>query len=352
MNIAERIIVFPTVTIREALKIIDEVAHKTVVVANADKSLCGVVTDGDIRRWILKNGNIEDNISSVMNSNPVVLTPGYLVKDAQAIMLDKMIEAIPVVDDERKIIDICFWRDIFESHSKPRVQFNFPIVIMAGGKGTRLHPFTKILPKPLIPIGDKPIIEHIVDKFRSYGCRDFHVTVNYKAGMMRAYFADIEKDYNVSFLEESKPLGTGGSLHMLDGILNQTFFVSNCDILIDADYSDMLRLHKEKKNQITMVASLKHYTIPYGVISLNENELVKKITEKPELTWLVNTGMYILEPETLRDIPKESFFHITDLINRYLSEGRNVGVYPVSEKAWMDMGQMEEMHDMMKKLGV
>lgn len=147
-------------------------------------------------------------------------------------------------------------------------------------------------------------------------------------------------------------MGTGGSLQLLKNVLRTTFFVSNCDILIEADYADMLSVHRKQGNCITMVACLKNYIIPYGVINLNKSERVDTITEKPELTWLVNTGLYILEPETLHDIPENQLFHITDLINKYLSMGKPVGVYPITEKSWMDMGQLEQMQEMMKRMGV
>jgi NDP-sugar pyrophosphorylase family protein len=267
-------------------------------------------------------------------------------------MTENMIEVLPVIDDKRRILDICFWNKLLLGASLPKIAINTPVVIMAGGEGTRLHPYTKILPKPLIPIGDKPIIQHIMERFNQYGCSKFYLSVNYKSGMIKAYLNDLEKDYSVEFVEESMPMGTGGSLQLLKDTLKTTFFVSNCDILIEANYADILSAHKKQGNSITMVASIKNYMIPYGIISLNEKEKVQKITEKPELTWLVNTGLYVLEPETLHDIPENRLFHITDLINKYLSMGKPVGVYPITEKSWMDMGQLEEMQEMMKRMGV
>jgi dTDP-glucose pyrophosphorylase len=352
MDLSEKIQISPDTKIIEALKVMDLVAHKSVIIVNADKTLLGVASDGDIRRWILKNGSLEQPISAVMNTNPITLQPGYTKDVASRIMTEKMIEVLPVIDDNRRIVDVCFWNNLFIGDSLPKTTINMPVVIMAGGVGTRLHPYTKILPKPLIPIGDKPIIQHIIERFHQYGCNKFYLTLNYKAGMIKSYFNELEKDYSIEYIEESIPSGTGGSLHLLKDLINTRFFVSNCDILIDADYADILSSHQKQGNCITMVASIKNYTIPYGVISLNESEKVNKITEKPELTWLVNTGLYILDPQAIDDIPKKCFYNITDLINKYLSAGKPVGVYPITEKSWMDMGQLEEMQEMMKRMGV
>ena len=271
MDLVEQIQVLPTTKIIDALKVMDIVAHKSVIIVDKDKKLLGVATDGDIRRWILKNRSLDRPISEVMNSNPIALQPDYSLEIARRIMTENMIEVLPVIDDKRRILDICFWNKLLLGASLPKIAINTPVVIMAGGEGTRLHPYTKILPKPLIPIGDKPIIQHIMERFNQYGCSKFYLSVNYKSGMIKAYLNDLEKDYSVEFVEESMPMGTGGSLQLLKDTLKTTFFVSNCDILIEANYADILSAHKKQGNSITMVASIKNYMIPYGIISLNEN---------------------------------------------------------------------------------
>jgi len=168
--------------------------------------------------------------------------------------------------------------------------------------------------------------------------------------MIKAYFDELEKNYEISYVEEENFLGTGGSLSLLKGKINESFFVSNCDVLVDANYSDILNYHKENKNLITMVTSLKNYQIPYGVIKLSNQGQIVETTEKPEYDYLVNTGFYVLEPETLNDVPKDTFFHITDLINKYIEDGKKVGTYPITENAWLDMGEMKEMDRMMERL--
>ena len=203
-----------------------------------------------------------------------------------------------------------------------------------------------------MPIGEKPIIELIIDKFAEYGCKEFYLSVNYKANLIKAYFSDLEHNYRVNYIQEVKPLGTAGSLHLLKDKIKDTFYVSNCDILIEADYAGILKFHKDNKNKITLVSSMKHHTIPYGVIEISNDGILKGIKEKPEYDFLANTGMYVLESETLRDIPKNKFYHITDLINDYMKKGEKIGVYPISEKSWLDMGQWEELQNMLKKFGV
>lgn len=347
MNL-EEIFVKIDISIREAIRKLDITARKILLVVE-DDILVGTVTDGDIRRWILKNGNLNFEVHNIMNKSPISLgmKEMHLAKE---LMKKKAIESIPIVDDNNRVIDIVFWNDDLDLAVNKYKKISAPVVIMAGGKGTRLYPYTKILPKPLIPIGDSSITERIINRFTKFGCRDFYFTVNYKKNMIKAYFDDLEKNYEISYVEEEKFLGTGGSLSLLRDKIDETFFVSNCDILVDANYVDILNYHKENNNLITIVTSLKNYRIPYGVIKLGDNGQVSGTTEKPEFDYLVNTGFYILEPETLNDVPKNTFFHITDLINKYIEEGKKVGTYPITENAWLDMGELKEMDRMIERL--
>lgn len=337
-------------SIKEAIIRLDKTAKRILMVIEEDK-LIGIVTDGDIRRWILKNGNLQDEVSLVMNNSPKYIYEKDRIK-AKKVLKKMMIESIPVLNESNEVMDIIFWNDNFNNKLNHYEKLDNSVVIMAGGKGSRLDPYTKIIPKPLIPIGDIPIVERIINRFNEYGCNKFYLTVNYKKNMIKAYFSDEDKGYEINFVDEDQPLGTAGGLSMMKDKLKDTFFVSNCDILIDANYSNILKQHKKSKNKITLVTSLKNYIIPYGVIEINNNGVIKNMTEKPEYDFLVNTGMYILEPEVLNDIPENTFFHITDLINDYISKGENVGVYPVSENEWLDMGQFKEMENMLERLGV
>lgn len=337
-------------TVKDAIIKLDEVGTKILLVVTK-KKLIGVVTDGDIRTWILQNGNLSESVSTMMNSKPVVVSENDRDR-AINLMQQLMIESIPVVNRNFEVVDIVFWNQNFKRKLNFYNEITSPVVIMAGGKGTRLYPYTKILPKPLIPIGETPIVERIIERFTQYGFNRFFMTVNYKKNMIKAYFNEIDKSYEILFVEEDQPLGTAGSLSLLKTEIKETFFVSNCDVLLDANYSEILKYHKESGNKITMVTSLKNTIIPYGVIKIGNDESVSEIVEKPESSYLVNTGIYVLEPEVLMDVPENKFFHITDLINKYILENKKIGTYPVSERSWLDMGQMNEMENMVKQLGI
>jgi NDP-sugar pyrophosphorylase family protein len=221
-------------------------------------------------------------------------------------------------------------------------QLNLPVVIMVGGKGTRLDPFTRILPKALIPLGETPIIEVIMDKFSVYGVKEYYISVNHKHKMIKAYFEDRKSKYNVSYIDEDKPLGTAGAIKLLENKINTPFFVSNCDIIINCDYSAIMKFHQDKKHMLTLIASMQHHTVQYGVCEIENDGSLFKIKEKPEYDFLVNTGMYIMNPEIMSYIPDNSYFDMTDLIEAIKEEKHTIGIYPVSEKSWIDVGQWEE----------
>ena len=213
---------------------------------------------------------------------------------------------------------------------------------MAGGKGTRLKPLTNIIPKPLIPVGEKTILEEIMNQFETIGCTKFHMSVNYKYDMIEYYLSQLEHKYDISFFQEDKPLGTIGSVSLLKGKITTPFFVSNCDILINQDYRDVYEYHISNKNDITIVTAIKTYTIPYGVIEAEEGGIMTGLSEKPEFNYMINTGVYILNPELIDLIPEGEFFHITHLMEKVRKNGGKVGCFPVSNGAWRDMGEWPE----------
>jgi len=310
----------------------------------------GVVSIGDIQRSIIKNIPMTSPIRDVMRKNYTFAHVGDKPQAIREMMLERRIEMMPVLDAEGNLVDVYFWNDLLKDRQPALKQFHLPVVIMAGGKGERLKPLTNIYPKPLIPIGDKTIIETIMDKFVAHGCHDFHISVNYKAEAIRNYFDQLgNPEYNVSYFQEDKPLGTAGSLRLLKDQIKETFFVSNCDILINEDYAEMLDYHRRNQNELTVVAAIKTYSIPYGTIITGENGLLERIEEKPDLTFKINTGLYILEPSLLDDIP-DKFFHITHLMEKLQAQGRRVGVYPISQSDWQDMGDWHEYLRMIKVL--
>lgn len=345
------VLISENMPIIKSMKQMDVASKKILIVTNDIQRIIGVITDGDVRRWILKNGDLDSPVTNIMNKNPIVVKIGEENKTL-SLMKKQSIEAIPVLDHEDKVVNVIFWNETLNGNFKKYGDIRIPVVIMAGGRGTRLYPYTKILPKPLIPIGETPIVERIINRFVENGANNFFMTVNYKKNMIKSYFNDLDKKYDINFIEENKPLGTGGSLSLIKYEIDSPFFVSNCDILVDADYSSIFEYHRKNKNKITMVTSLKKFKIPYGVVKIDDSGVVNGTVEKPEKTHLINTGMYIIEPELIDYVPFDEFYDITELIDLCIEKGIKVGTYPVSEDAWLDMGKFDEMENMTKKLGV
>lgn len=330
-------------TIIAALKQMDEKRQKLLIVLDKG-SFYSLVSIGDIQRAIIANVLLEEPISKILRPEVRVAKESDNKEQIKSHMLERRNDFMPIVDKHNRLVDVIFWEDIFDAErEKQKPQLNLPVVIMAGGKGSRLKPLTNVLPKPLIPIGEQTMLEDIMDRFTVYGCNDFYISVNYKAEVIKQYFQNINNPiYNLVFFQEGKPLGTAGSLHLLKDKIDKTFFVSNCDIIIDDEYSEMLNYHRRNKNEITVIAAMKNYAIPYGTIETGDNGSLKSLLEKPDITFKINTGMYILEPHLIDEIPENEFYHITFLIEKLISENRKVGVFPVSEGSWTDVGNWDE----------
>jgi dTDP-glucose pyrophosphorylase len=320
----------------------DSIGRKLLIVLDDDGKFFSVLSIGDIQRAIIQNIPLDRQILEILRKEIKVARMHESLDDIKKHMRLRRNEFMPVVDEHNFIQKLIFFEDLF-IEKQPVDQFDLPIVIMAGGKGKRLKPLTNIIPKPLIPINDKTIIEDIMDRFLEHGSNNFYISVNYKADMIRYYFQSLNNlDYFITFLQEDNPLGTAGSLGLLKGQISTTFFVTNCDILIDEDYSEILRYHRENNNEITLIAVIKHFPIPYGTLETSENGILTGLKEKPELTFKINSGMYIIEPHILNEIPVNEFFHITQLIENIMKRQGKVGVFPVSENSWKDMGSLSE----------
>lgn len=330
-------------TLLDALKKMDELDRKLLIVLDRSHKFLSLISIGDIQRAIIANIALESHVSIALRTNIKIAREYDDFNSIKKMMLDFRMELCPVVDDNNKIINVYFWEDIFSDIKlQPKNKFNLPVVVMAGGLGSRLKPITNVLPKPLIPIGKKTIVEHIFDRFHKHGCDTFHISVNYKAELIEYYLSNQNLPYSLSYFKEDKPMGTAGSLSLLKNKINETFFVSNCDIIIEEDYSEILNYHQKNGNEITVVAAIKNYNIPYGTIESGMNGELKELKEKPELTFLINSGMYILEPHLIDEVPSNEFFHITHLIEKVKGRGGKVGVFPVSEKSWKDIGEWDE----------
>ena len=341
----DQLIISEDITVLQAMNLLEKTGRQILFIA-PDLKLKGVVVDADIRRHIIHGGSLDAKISAAANYNPKYL--GIAEKSyANDFMIKNSISALPLLDNEGRISEVCFYD---EANLKSSKKLDIPVVIMAGGLGTRLYPYTKILPKPLIPVGEKPIIEHIIDRFHGFGCGEFDMVVNHKKNMIKAYFNDLKKDYTVNFVEEETFLGTGGGLSLLKGKINSPFFLTNCDVLIEADYGDIYNFHKKQGNVITVVCAFKHVTIPYGVFKLGEDGEIESVTEKPTMNFLTNTGVYVVNKEVVDSLEDGVSIGFPDIIEKYRQNGGKVGVYPVSENSWMDMGQLEELEDMRRRL--
>lgn len=333
-------------TIIEAMQRLDQVARKILFIQK-DGKLAAALTDGDIRRWILAGKSLNSPVKEAANYKPLFLYESERDR-AKQLMKEKSIEAVPIVDADKKIVNIVFWND--KEIAIEHASIDVPVVVMAGGLGTRLYPYTKILPKPLIPVADVPIAEHIINRFRQFGCQDFYLVVNYKKNMIKAYFNELERDYAITYVDEDIPLGTGGGVGLLKGKINSTFILTNCDILINEDFAKIYAFHQEKQNKITMICSLQNFTIPYGVVEIEKDGSIGELKEKPTMSFFTNTGCYIVEPEVIDEVPAGVSIGFPEIIENCKAKGEKVGVYPIGEKAWMDMGQMDTLEEMRMRL--
>lgn len=348
----KNLLVNQNISIVEAMEKIDKNSGKALYVVDEDNKLLGCVTDGDIRRWVIKTGDLTAKAAHFMHCDVKYLSE--VNRDgASDLIKSNLITSIPIVDDKHRVVDICFQNQNLKNYAGDKhILDKNAVIIMAGGKGTRLYPFTKILPKPLIPIGEIPIVERIINRFKDFGASNFYLTVNYKKDMIISYFNEISRDYDIHYVEENKPLGTAGSIKLIKDRFDEPVVVTNCDTLIDVDYESLMSYHNYSKNDLTIVAALKSITIPYGVLHSKEDGIVKSMEEKPKLSYFINTGLYIVNPEFLQLIPDDTFYHMPQLADDMMKKGLKVGMYPISEEGFLDMGEFEEMQRMEKKLGL
>lgn len=329
-------------SILDALKLMDRINKKLLIIIRNNK-FYGLLSVGDIQRSIIKNLPLETFISEIVRDDIRIANTDDTFDYIKNMMLNFRMEFCPVVNEKKEIVKVYYWDDLFQNKViDPKKKFNIPVVIMAGGLGSRLKPITNVIPKPLIPIGENTIIENIFKRFSNHGCNNFYISVNYKFELIKYYLNQQKLPYLIDYFKEEKPMGTAGSLSLLKGKIKERFFVSNCDILVEQDYSEILDYHLKNKNEITIVAALKHYPIPYGIVETKKNGQLVKMTEKPDFSFKINSGLYILEPHLLNEIPLNKFFHITHLIEKIKNKGGKVGVFPVSEKSWKDIGTWEE----------
>jgi len=345
----ERLFVYEDLSLRDALIRLDETGLQILLITDESRRIAGVITDGDIRRALLKNVSMDIPVNSVMNRDCTSLTraEAYRAKD---LISDGRFSHVPIIDEQGRVIDLVAgtFPHVGRTTVAPK---DIPVVIMAGGKGTRLSPITRILPKPLIPVGDKTMIEVIIDNFESCGFSKFNIIINYKKEMIKSYFLENKIDENVNFIEEEKYLGTAGGLCYLKGKLTNTFILSNCDILANLKYDLLLDWHGQNKADLTILGCTKKIDIPYGVIEVNDSHCVMNINEKPNYNLVINTGIYVIEPSMLELVPDETFFDMDTLLNAAIAQGKIIACYPV-ENGYTDVGHFDGYAQLIRRLGL
>ncbi|MCF8296625.1 MAG: NTP transferase domain-containing protein [Saprospiraceae bacterium] len=325
-------------TIIEALKRMDEIGRKLLIVVEGDRYF-GLLSIGDIQRAILEKTDLSEPIERILRKEVKSAAIGSNLEELKKEMLKNRIEFMPIVDAKNEIVEVLFWDDLFKEEIKYHSKIDIPVVIMAGGKGSRMKPFTDVLPKAMIPVHEHTVIEEIMEKFKKYGVTEFYISVNHQADLIENYL--ISREYNIEFIREEKPLGTAGSLFLLKDKFDDNIFVINCDTLIFEDYFQMLKFHKENNNKITIISALRSVKIPFGVIETEPGGIFKKIEEKPEYNFQINSGFYLLNHEVLDYIPENQKFDMPELIEKAQIKGDKIGVFPISEKSWQDLGQWE-----------
>jgi dTDP-glucose pyrophosphorylase len=346
----QSVTVGPTLTIIQALRRMDEIGCKLLLILDGE-IFRGLLSIGDIQRAIIRNVEMSAPIASILRSEFLVGHEGMTREEMKRELLRARAVFLPIVTSERKLVDVIFWDQFFPSEDAvERTKLGLPVVVMAGGVGSRLRPLTNVLPKPLLPIGEKTIIETIMDRFVTVGCRQFYLSLNYKASMIRHYFQSLNApQYQITCFEEDRPLGTAGSLSLLREQIRQTFFVTNCDIIVDQEIDEVVNYHRTNRNELTAVAALKHVKLAYGTLVTSEDGLLRELSEKPEWIFKVNSGVYILEPHLLSMVPTGTFYNMTDLINGILGRGGRVGVFPISEGSWTDIGNWSDYEQIIRR---
>lgn len=332
----QKVLIGASSSVIEVMRLIDETTLQFAAVVDEDNRLLGSVTDGDIRRGILKGISLESPIKDVMNPTPICAVSGKSTLHYKTQMERLNIKQLPIVSGNRKLVKI-----VFAEESKKITQRENTVVLMAGGLGTRLRPLTESVPKPMLNVGDKPILETIIESFKSYGFTKFILSVNYKKEVIMEYFKDgLNLGVSIEYIEESKRLGTAGALSLLKKRPTAPFFVMNGDLLTKINFDQLLNFHQETNSMATMCVREYEYQIPYGVVEVQDNKLIS-IQEKPVKKNFVNTGVYILDPATLDFISTDTYLDMPDLFKTVLSNEQITSAFPLREY-WLDIGQMED----------
>lgn len=323
-------------TIKDALQTINNGGLQIAIVVDENDALVGTVTDGDIRRGLLNGLDLNSSVSLVVHKSPSIASVGDTKESILKIALAKKLHKIPLVDELGKLVGIEDIEDIIKPVGKTN-----RVILMVGGLGTRLRPLTQDTPKPMLKVGNKPILQTIVEKFAEYGFVNITMCVNFNASIIRDYFGDgKEFGVNIDYVLEEKRMGTAGALSLLKERPSEPFFVMNGDLLTNVNFEHIFNYHTLNKATATMCVREYDYEVPYGVVKMNDNKIIE-IVEKPVQKFFVSAGIYMLSPEILDLIPQDEFYDMPTLFEKAIAQNKNVISFPIHEY-WIDIGRLEE----------
>ncbi|MBN2866886.1 MAG: nucleotidyltransferase family protein, partial [Thiotrichales bacterium] len=336
MNNYKKTLVSPSISIRQALILLDQTALQILLVVDDENKLLGTITDGDIRRGLLKGLTLDDAIETMVFKNPTV---GHVNESNQEIIkkaIAKKIHQIPVVDAENRVVGLKEIEELLKPEIKPN-----KVILMVGGLGTRLYPLTKETPKPMLKVGGKPILETIVLRFADYGFVNIVMCVNYKADMIKTHFGDGSKfGVNIEYVLEQERMGTAGALSLLSTRPGEPFFVMNGDLLTNVNFESLLDYHIAQQAMATMCVREYDFQVPYGVVKVEGNQ-IQSIEEKPVHKFFVSAGIYMLSPTTLEHIPQGQYYDMPTLFEKLIAQKKNTLSFLIHEY-WLDIGRMNE----------
>jgi len=323
-------------TIKEALTKLQVTGYKCLIVRNEKNQLLGTLSDGDVRKALIKNKPIFTKIKDLYQKKPMFIFEHNFSSTYKKNLFSKNdYGLIPIVDKKYFIKNIICKDKLL----KKKIKIDVPAVIMAGGKGTRLRPFTNVLPKPLIPINGKPVIDIIIENFKNFGVKEIYLSINYKSKILESYFK--ESKTKIKYLKEKIALGTAGILNNLRNSKKE-FFVTNCDTILDINYNELYEFHKKNKHDFTIVVTSKKFKVPYGVCKLDNEGNFEKIDEKPKNDLLISVGLYLINSKIFKQISKNKYIDMNSLIDLSLNHNFKVGVFQVNNSSWKDVGKWED----------
>ena len=338
-------VILPMASVKDVMKVMDKSALQIAFVVDAENRLLGAVTDGDVRRSILRGEGLSMPVERIMNTHPIAVRQGTERAAILRLMKARSVRQIPLVDGEGRLVGLAQMEDLLCCPRRDNA-----VVLMAGGLGTRLRPLTDKIPKPLLKVGSKPILETILESFLDVGFHRFFFAVNYKSQLIEDYFRDGSRfGAEIEYLHETKRMGTAGALYFLPELPKEPILVMNGDLLTKVDFSELLDYHIEQRAEATMAVREYNYQVPYGVIDF-DGEQITGIREKPSYSFFVNAGIYVLSPEAVARVDKEEFFDMPQLFDELVEAGKKTTVFPVREY-WLDIGRMDDFERAQEEYG-